>query len=377
MSKKLSNPFRYGQTVEKTCFFDRITEQSELKADFYNGQNVILMAARRYGKSSLIKKVMADLKKEKFLCLYIDFFRVNSPNKLENLYAKVLTEATNTPLKKVGAFFKQWGPRLKPKVIIQGDQVPDFSFELEPFSPTQTKNFAELLEATYRYTQKKKMKAVITFDEFQDVLAWGDESFLKEMRAIVQSHENISYCFAGSKSHMLSEIFLKKTSPFYHFGRILSLPRIHRKDFEKFLNKSFKALSLPNLSETIQQILDFTDCHPYYTQMLAYHFWDLRQREGLSDLTLAIERVLQFQQDPYITLWDRLTHRQKNLLICLAAGEKRPLSQAAVVEKWDLGSSATVSKALGILIEDGLVERMGKGEHEMADPFFRLWIRKL
>jgi AAA+ ATPase superfamily predicted ATPase len=57
----LENPFNYGQTVEKTSFFDRIKEQSTLRADFLNGQNVIVMAPRRYGKSSLIKKVLANL----------------------------------------------------------------------------------------------------------------------------------------------------------------------------------------------------------------------------------------------------------------------------------------------------------------------------
>ena len=49
-----TNPFRYGDLALDDAFTDRVHELQELKADMRNGQNVVVFAPRRYGKSSLI-----------------------------------------------------------------------------------------------------------------------------------------------------------------------------------------------------------------------------------------------------------------------------------------------------------------------------------
>lgn len=48
------NPFRYGALALDEAFTDRERETAELKADALNGQDVVLFAPRRYGKSSLV-----------------------------------------------------------------------------------------------------------------------------------------------------------------------------------------------------------------------------------------------------------------------------------------------------------------------------------
>ena len=55
------NPFRYGALALDDAFTDRERETAELKADALNGQDVVLFAPRRYGKSSLIWRVSQEL----------------------------------------------------------------------------------------------------------------------------------------------------------------------------------------------------------------------------------------------------------------------------------------------------------------------------
>jgi ABC-type arginine transport system ATPase subunit len=49
-----TNPFTYGALALDDAFTNRETELRDLVADMENGQDVVLYAPRRYGKSSLV-----------------------------------------------------------------------------------------------------------------------------------------------------------------------------------------------------------------------------------------------------------------------------------------------------------------------------------
>src|SRR5207248_10169571 len=51
---KRMNPFSFGDLALDASFTDREQELAELAADLRNGQNVVVFAPRRYGKSSLL-----------------------------------------------------------------------------------------------------------------------------------------------------------------------------------------------------------------------------------------------------------------------------------------------------------------------------------
>ena len=53
----MTNPFRFGALALDDAFTDREAEVAELLADILNGQDVVVFAPRRYGKSSLVWRV--------------------------------------------------------------------------------------------------------------------------------------------------------------------------------------------------------------------------------------------------------------------------------------------------------------------------------
>lgn len=61
------NPFKYGQIVEGEYFYDRKDELARIKSTLANGNNIALYAPRRYGKSSLVNKVLKELHNEGFV----------------------------------------------------------------------------------------------------------------------------------------------------------------------------------------------------------------------------------------------------------------------------------------------------------------------
>jgi predicted AAA+ superfamily ATPase len=50
------NPFKYGGVVKGKYFYNRTKEIQQLKSDIKSGNNLILFAPRRFGKTSLISK---------------------------------------------------------------------------------------------------------------------------------------------------------------------------------------------------------------------------------------------------------------------------------------------------------------------------------
>ena len=63
----MENPFYYGQEVGEEHFTDREQEIKDLLSDLKRGQNVIIFSPRRYGKTSLLKRVFSILEKHGIL----------------------------------------------------------------------------------------------------------------------------------------------------------------------------------------------------------------------------------------------------------------------------------------------------------------------
>ena len=66
----MENPFVYGEVVPRSAFVDRHDELKRLAADLLAGQKVFLISPRRYGKSSLIRRALANA--ERAGCLAVE-----------------------------------------------------------------------------------------------------------------------------------------------------------------------------------------------------------------------------------------------------------------------------------------------------------------
>ena len=80
-------PFHFGTVVSGDLFYDREADARNLHDLVAGGQNVVLYAPRRYGKSSLVLKVAEDWKKDGFVCIYFDLMRVESLDEFLRAYA--------------------------------------------------------------------------------------------------------------------------------------------------------------------------------------------------------------------------------------------------------------------------------------------------
>src|SRR6478735_9132930 len=95
------NPFLFGVLALDDTFADREAEIAELAADIRNGQDVVVFAPRRYGKSSLIWAAARSLAKDGVLVAHVDLMTTPNKPRFAAALAASIYENIASPLESV------------------------------------------------------------------------------------------------------------------------------------------------------------------------------------------------------------------------------------------------------------------------------------
>jgi len=375
----MANPFFYGKTVSGKFFTDREREVKELKEDIKNGQNIIIWSPRRYGKTSLIKKVLLELKNEGLITVYIDLFMAASRDKFIDIYARAIADSMEGGVEKIAKAVKKLLPRILPKIIIRQDQTADFEFSYD--TRTDTKPILEdLFEAISNYAAKKKKKAVVCFDEFQEINNFQKKYEIeKSMRSVFQFHKNVAYVFQGSKYHLMRKMFQSKSRPFYNSGRVFSLKCIPAEKFSPWIEKRFKETYVIAGRDIIDEILNVTKCHPYHTQQLCYTVWKIARDSGKvvkSHIKEAISEILTEQAANFTNMWDTLSAKQRNFLVAFVLDHPENIYGKDFILRNNLETASSLQKIIKALTDKQIIEK-DNGSILFGDIFFPEWIKDM
>src|SRR3954469_8957411 len=85
-----SNPFRFGALARDEAFTDRDAEVAELLSDARNGQDVVIFAPRRFGKTSLVDRVAQRLVRDRVLVGQVNLMRTPTKEKLAEKLAETV-----------------------------------------------------------------------------------------------------------------------------------------------------------------------------------------------------------------------------------------------------------------------------------------------
>ena len=356
-----TNPFKLGTVVDGEFFTDRDEEIEKIKS-FIKGENhLILISPRRFGKNSLIWKVLTESDR-KFI--YLDMQLVISSDDFASQLLKRIYRIF--PVKKIKGFIKSF--RLIPSVIMNpltGETEISFkpgSGDLAPLEDVL--NMIEKLS-------KDHNKIVVVLDEFQEIFRIH-QGLDRLLRSIMQNHRNINYVFMGSSESMIRDIFEKRNSPFYRFGSLMTLEKIPADKLTLFLEEKF-AVKTKMYKTLSKNIITITEAHPFYTQQLALTVWELLDRFGYSDdiTESAAMDLVQSHDNDYERLWNSLNRTDMLILAGMSETVKSPLSDE--FSKKYGGASSTVFSALKRLDGKGILKKEKSG-YSMDNPFFKRWI---
>jgi hypothetical protein len=370
------SPFKYGSIVSSKFFTNREVELNRLKSNFLSGINTIIIAPRRWGKSSLIEKVVNELLSENtgIIPVTLDLFTVNSEKEFYEKYSKEIIKATSKGAKEWLNDAKRFFKTVIPKFHYSPLPEQDFSLSLDW---NDTDNYTEdILDLPERIAVKKKIKIVVCIDEFQNLAQINNFLTLeKKLRSIWQKHKNTTYCLYGSKRHMMTDLFNSSSKPFYRFGDILFLDKISKEKWITFITRSFILTGKKIPADAALEIPELMQCHPWYVQQLSHYTWELTEKiASKKEVSKALDLLIRTNSPLYIRDCENLSNTQLNLLKAIASGETQLMS-FEVMQKFNLGTPRNVTKNRDILFKNDFID-FSKKNILFVDPAFKLWFKK-
>ena len=370
------NPFRFGALALDDAFTDREAEIAELTADVRNGQDVVVFAPRRYGKSSLVWRAAQELERAGVLVASVDLMTTPTPAKLAEKLARVIHDRIASPLLRARERLRVFAElRVRPAVVVDPETgTVSFRFDVTERKEDIDATIESLLELPARLAGERGRQVALMLDEFQEVVD-VDTRLPRLMRAVFQQQPEVAHVYLGSKRHMMRRIFSDENEPFWRSAKPLELGVIDPESFRPYIRRQFERSGRVVTREGIEAILDITRGHPYATQELCYFAWQETPADEGCDaprVAAALAKVLRSEHAHFSLLWERASAVQRLVLSELAREPGRPLS-ADYRRRHNLPGASTVQRAVESLERDELVAR-DRGHVQIVEPFLAEWL---
>ncbi len=372
----MQSPFIFGKKVKGKNFINRTSELKRLKLNFVSGINTMIIAPRRWGKSSLVMKASEQIERSEknIRVCYIDLFKINNE---KEFYEELMTQVVKSSSSKWEDWFSNAKNLLKGLVSsfsIGVDPYQDFKFKLNWEEPESLQS--AIVDLPERVAVKKKLKFIICIDEFQKIAEFPSSlSLQQKLRSSWQSHELTSYCLFGSKFHIINELFSSPSMPFYQFGDLIYLEKIPERHWYNYISKGFKNTSKEIQKEHIDRIIYLSNNHPFHVQQFSHHLWRLTERKVDERVfAITIDELLRYNTIFYERIINSLSLLQINFLKAIAEGEVQ-LSSSEVVKKYELGTSGNIETLKKAVINKEIVNFPGN-KPEFEDPIFKYWFTR-
>ena len=372
------NPFRYGALALDDAFTNREDEIRELTRDILNGQDVVVLAPRRFGKTSLVWRVIQEVVKKKVLVAQVNLMTTPTKERLAEKLADSIYENVASALFRARERLRIFADlRIRPIVTIDPETgTPSFSFDAGNPKQDVDATIERLLELPGELAAERKRKVALVFDEFQEVVAI-DPDLPKLMRSVFQEQPEVAHVYLGSKRHMMERIFNDENEPFWRSAKRIELGVIPGEAFAPFIAERFEQTGRAIAPEAVDAILEATGGHPYATQELCYFLWEETpkgRRAGPAEYERALADVLRAEHAHFELIWDQASTVQRLTLQALSRERGRPLS-GDYRRRHKLPGASTVQRALQALTRNELVNR-ADGEYRIAEPFVADWLRR-
>ena len=380
MTTAADNPFNFGDLALDEGFTDREQEIAELTADIRNGQNVVVFAPRRYGKSSLLWRASQELAaRDEVLIAQVDLMRVATKEQLASKLSQAIYDGIASPILRVRDRAAQIFESLRVRPTVTVEPMTgnfSFSFSAGHAGADVDATLERLFELPAELAAERRRRVALVFDEFQEVIAL-DQRLPALMRAVFQTQPHVSHVYLGSKRSMMYALFNDVNEPFWRSARQMELGPIPTQEFAAFIRRRFESTGKRIDERFASNILQITGCHPYGTQELSYALW-AETDVDVTDVAMerALDRVLRAENAHFTYVWDTIPRTQRLVLQALAAEPAgRPLSEEYRM-RHGLPATSSIQRALGDLVASELVARHGRGSYAIFEPFLAEWVRR-
>ncbi|MBQ7238693.1 MAG: ATP-binding protein [Bacteroidales bacterium] len=371
------NPFVIGRYVGPEYFCDRVEETRTLKHHITNGRNVVIMSERRLGKTGLIEHCLnqADIQSE-YYCFFFDIFAAHSMREfvceLANEVFRKLAPTKKSILLTVSSFLRSLQTTFS---IDPNSGVPQMNLSLGDIEQPETTldELLAMLEAADR-------PCIIAVDEFQQIAQFEENNVEAILRTKIQHLKNVQFIFAGSKKHLLEEIFDNPSRPFYNSVVFMQLQPIDQEVYVQFCQQLFGAYHKVIDEALIRHAYRYFGGVTWYLQLFMNEAFGTTDRESSitdSSFDEVLQHLIDTKRFSFEESYARLTEKQKAVIRAMAAEYPKsvlPTSKDFILT-YKLKTASIVQTALKGLEDKGIIQHNGE-TRQITDLLFAIWLKQ-
>lgn len=372
----MENPFIITGHIKPEYFCDRQEEAKRIITEITSGENIVLMAARRVGKSKLIDFCLDSAPiKNHFITISIDILRTSSINEFAYELGKAVFELAAHRNQKML------------KMVVNTLKSINGCFGYDPISNTPTFNLAlgdisnptYTLEEIFSCLEQADKKCIVAIDEFQQIGYYPEKNMEAILRTHIQKCDNANFIFSGSERHLITKMFSEKAHPFYNSADIMNLDVIPLDKYTEFALRLFQKFNKNIDVEAITEVYQTFEGNTYYIQKVMHELFNRTDAKACANVALAedaIHSMILDNDHKFSEILSRLTLPQKELLYAIAKdGIAKQITSMTFVKKHNLRSASSVQSAIKKLMEYHLVST-SQATYYIDDQLMKLWLQE-
>ena len=370
---KPNNPFLISGYYSPEFFCDREQETRTILDALHNGRNVALIAPRRMGKTGLIRHAFYRLKEQQpdIVTFYLDIYSTQSLGDFVRLLAAaVLGKLDSAPQKafsRISQFFRSCRP------VFTFDDLTGVPKVTIDVAPTEEEN---TLKEIFEYLGSSEKRCYVAIDEFQQIAEYQEKGVEALLRSHIQFLPNVNFIFAGSRQHLMQEMFTSSKRPFYQSTQLLTIGPIQQDEYAGFATGHFAAHGVKLPQEVFNTIYEKYEGHTWYVQCLLNRLYGYDRDVDMELVSYATEQILAEYSYIYADLLKAYTAGQVRLLKAIAKeGCVKEVLAGDFISTYGLRAASSVSAALKKLQENELVYQTADG-YIVYDRFMGEWLRR-
>lgn len=370
----MRNPFVTKGYAGPEYFCDRQKETKDLVQLLTNENNIALISPRRLGKTDLIRHCFNQSAiKKNYYTFLIDIYATSSLADFVSVFGKTILEELKPNGRKIWEGFITTLKSLQQEISFDMNGNPVWGIGLGHIA-----NPSVTLHEIFDYLNKADKPCIVAIDEFQKITDYQDAGNVEAaLRTHIQRCPNATFLFAGSKRHLMSEIFTSPSRPFYQSVITMGLAPISLDKYVAFAISQFerngKSIEKEVVEEVYQRFHGVTQCLQRVMNIL-YLFTGVGQKCEMSMLNEAINYLLNMFSDNFETQLSQMSERQRNVFRAIAQeGMAKNVLSGFFVNKYRLMSPSSVSSALKALLDKDLITQEGDA-YMVYDQFFAMWL---
>jgi DNA-binding transcriptional ArsR family regulator len=369
--------FLYDILIGARDVCDRENEIERLLAAARGDRRTLLLAPRRYGKTSLVKNIVGPAARRfrpKRIVIAVDLMSVATlgsiSSRLQHGIERALAESFS-PARIVDHASRMLrmlsvGVELDP---LTG--APQVKIGLQ--GRDEHKSILALSDALQAL--EKRHPLVLILDEFQDVNLVAEAEGL--MRPLLQDLTRTSVFILGSKRHLMERMIGSANAPLFQYGDEMTLGPIALAAWEPYFAERLEArgttISTKGLEYLLERMCDVPNAICEIGAWLQERH--AGQRIEAADVESALDAMVELKQG-YAYRLSGATVRERELLIGVArAGFLREPMGAAFVSRMGI-SKSTISKTLHRLLDTGFLEIERDRGWRLSDPVLAHYLRR-